>query len=102
MVRSLRPADSLVGMSAKDFGGLVNNYGHFLGIHDQSLTLYSLRRGEESWHFATYRNLDATRMLGRWQQERTARLHIDGAVAELVNMQLTQKGAERAANARNV
>ena len=41
-------------------------------------------------------------MLGRWQWERTARLYIDGAVAELVNALLTQRGARRASAARNV
>ena len=102
VVRSLGPADSLVGMSAKDLAGLLKKYGNFLGIYDERLTLYSLRRGGASWHFTTYQNLDATRMLGRWQWERTARLYIDGAVAELVNAQLTQRGARRASAARHV
>ena len=102
VVRSLGPADSFVGMSAKDFAGFPRKYGNFLGIHDERLTLYSLRRGGASWHFTSYQNLDATRMLGCWQRERTARLYIDGAVAELVNAQLTQRGARRASAARNV
>ena len=41
-------------------------------------------------------------MLGRWQWECTARLYIDGAVAELVNAQLSLRGARRASAARNV
>ena len=102
VVRSLGPADSLVEMSAKDFAGFPKKYGNFLGIHDERLTLYSLRRSGASWHFTTYQNLDATRMLGRWQWERTARLYIDGAVAELVNAQLTQRSARRASAVRNV
>ena len=102
VVRSLEPADSLVGMSAKDLADLLKKYGAFLGIYDERLTLYSLRRGGASWHFTTYQNLDATRMLGRWQWERTARLYIDGAVAELVNAELTQRGARRAAAGRNI
>ena len=102
VVQSLGPSDSLVGMSARELAGLLKRYGNFLGIHDERLTLYSLRRGGASWHFTTYQNLDATRMLGRWQWERTARLYIDGAVAELVNAQLTQRGARRASAARNV
>ena len=102
VVRSLGPADSLVGMSAKDLAGLLKKYGSFLGIYDERLTLYSLRRGGASWHFTTYQNLDATRMLGRWQWELTARLYIDGAAAELVNARLTLRGARRASPARNV
>lgn len=102
VVRSFGPADSLVGMSAKDLAGSPQKYGTFLGIHGGRLSLYSLRRGGASWHFTTYQNLEATRMLGRWQWERTARLYIDGAFAELVNAQLSQRGARRASAARNV
>ena len=59
------------------------------GVTHSNLTPYSLRRGGATWHFLRYGNLDATTVLGRWAQSRTARIYIHGAAADLAGWKLS-------------
>ena len=63
------------------------------GLSGPRLTPYSLRRGGATWHFLRYGSLDATTLRGRWEHSRTARLYIEGASAELTELQPRPKFA---------
>lgn len=92
----LQPNESLCGCSARHLSQVLKSLGSFVGVNNERLTLYSLRRGGASWHFTTYQHLDATQALGRWEQQRTVRLYINAAVAELAASEIAGKGLKRA------
>ena len=67
-----------------EFGVLTSDFrflAAFFGISHGRLSLYSLRRGGASHNFLKYGSLDRTKLRGRWQNETTGRLYIEGAAA---------------------
>ena len=58
-----------------------------LGVQDKRFQGYSFRRGGASWYFLKTGRLDSTVVRGRWQSEKTARIYIDDAAAELGRVQ---------------
>ena len=66
--------------------------GRMVGLVHPQLTGYSIRRGGASWHFLAFHSLDATTLLGRWKQKRTARLYIAGAAAEIASWHIGGAG----------
>ena len=54
-----------------------------LGFTPDRLTPYGIRRGAATWHFLKFGKLSVTTSLGRWENERTARIYVEGAAAEL-------------------
>ena len=75
--------------SAKTFGDDVRWAANLFGVSHKKLTPYGLRRGGATWHFLRYGSLDATAVLGRWEQVRTARIYIQGAAASLAEWKLS-------------
>ena len=59
-----------------------------LGLPLRRLSLYSLCRGGATHHFMAHRNLSHTAAFGRWEHEKTARIYIDEAGAQLNEWQL--------------
>ena len=62
-----------------------------VGFSHSRLTPYSLRRGGATWHMHTFGSLSTTALLGRWRQERTAKIYIDGAAAEWASWQFSEE-----------
>lgn len=52
---------------------------------------YSLRRGGATHHFRKYNNMSRTCLMGRWGNERTARIYITDALAMLTEITLSAK-----------
>lgn len=92
VVQSLNSSERIYNGS---FATLSREYrwlaGHF-GLARSRLTLYGLRRGGATWHFLNFGNWDALAERGRWSQVRTARLYVEGAAAELTDMQISERG----------
>jgi len=66
--------------------------GRLVGFEHKRFTPYSLRRGGATWHFHKYGSLHLTAVAGRWKQERTAKIYIDGAAAEWASWQFGPLG----------
>ena len=69
--------------SGREFREEFRRLGALLGMPLERLTPYSLRRGGATWHFQCLGSLALTTAHGRWADERTARIYIDGALAQL-------------------
>ena len=54
----------------------------------EGLTLYSLRRGGATHAFRTSNNLSWVCLIGRWSHEKTARIYITDALAQLTDINL--------------
>ena len=62
---------------------------HELGVPAAEVSGYSLRRGGATWNFLMHGSLARTAVLGRWASERTARIYIDGAMAQQARWRLS-------------
>ena len=89
--------DRLYRKTPSNFGAELRELGGLVGLPTQRLTPYSLRRGGATWHFSKYGQLSRTTLLGRWQNERTARIYIDQALAEQTLWSLSSRAAARPA-----
>ena len=81
----------LYSRPAKFLGEDLRWLGSLVGFSHNRFTPYSLRRGGATWHMHTYGSLSTTALLGRWKQERTAKIYIDGAAAEWASWQFDEK-----------
>ena len=68
-----------------------------VGLRTRGITGYSLRRGGATWHFATFGSLEKTATHGRWAQIKTARIYIDGALAQQAEWALSEDSRTRLA-----
>ena len=80
--------------SGQRFREELRQLGAALGLPTRYLTPYSLRRGGASWHFQAQGSISRTMVHGRWSAERTARIYIDNALAQLGEWQLTLRVLE--------
>ena len=64
---------------------------------DSGVRPYSLRRGGATYHFRRFGNMDKTMEIGRWQHQKTARVYVNSALAELAVLHLPAKASSRVA-----
>ena len=95
------PSRPIFAGKAKEFSSVLRSYALRLGFRHPRLSLYSLRRGGAAWHFATWASYDKTCEAGRWAQIRTARIYIDGAIAEHRPLCLSHSHLERMTKAQS-
>ena len=69
-----------------------------IGMSPAQVTGYSLRRGGATWFLLTSGNMASTTVHGLWADERTARIYIDGAMAQQAQWALSQ-ASEQACSA---
>ena len=81
--RARRPEETVFRGTGFQFRQELRDLGRTLRLPTSKLTPYSLRRGGATWHFQQYGSLSRTTVHGRWADERTARIYIDGALAQL-------------------
>ena len=67
-----------------------------LGFHSDRVSGYCLRRGGATWHFHRFGSVSLTAALGRWKQERTVRIYVEGAAAEAASWQLSDSQSKLA------
>ena len=91
----LGPGDRVYTRGVRFFGEDLRWLGSMVGFRHQRFTPYTLRRGGATWHFHRHGSLALTALTGRWQQERTAKIYIDGAAAEWASWQVDEVNAER-------
>ena len=84
----LKPGDTLYSRPARFFGEDLRWLAALVGFRHERLLPYSLRRGGATWHMHKYGSLSLTALLGRWKNDRTAKIYIDGAAAEWATWQL--------------
>ena len=94
-LRRKDPSAPLLPGGARRLNLTLKKYAKFLGISEGKITAYGFRRGGASWHFTKYHSYDLTQELGRWQDQRTARIYIDGAVQDVVATNLSDVGRLR-------
>ena len=76
--------------TAAQFNNTLRDLGRRVGLPTHQLTGYALRRGGATWHFLMYGHLGKTTVHGRWGQEKTARIYIDGALAQQTEYALSK------------
>ena len=86
----------------KQFNEDIKWLAGLFGITGPDLTAYVLRRGGATWHFMRYGSLDATAALGRWEQNKTAKIYIQSAVADVVKWSLSPDDKSRVKLAKKV
>ena len=98
VVRALRrrclgllPGDMLMDLTQPAFRQLFTRAVRFFDLVELRILPYSLRRGGATWDFRVYGKMSRTLDRGRWQQERTARLYVQDALALLGDMQLSER-----------
>ena len=77
------PQAKLYRGTGQSFRQELRDLGSTLAVPTSRLTPYSLRRGGATWHFREFGSLSKTTVHGRWSNERTARIYIDGALAQM-------------------
>ena len=91
LVRTSTDADKrLFPFGGQGLTGKLRNLASSLGLNPSEVSGYSLRRGGATWHFVLNGSLSKTTVHGRWADERTARIYIDGAMAQLARGALTK------------
>ena len=85
-------AERICWQSPRCFGDDLRWLAGLVGFRHARLTPYSLRRGGATWHLHRYGSLSSTTILGRWQQEKTARIYIAGAASEWTAWQFSERG----------
>ena len=72
----------VLGVPAGGFNDVLRRLAGRAGIPGRGVSGYSLRRGGATWHFLSGGSLSKTTVHGRWAHEKTARIYIDGAMAQ--------------------
>ena len=72
-------------MFRKVFKALVELFG----LCDVRLEVYSLRPGGATRDFLRRGRMELTLLIGRWQSTKAARVHLESAAAESVELRLT-------------
>ena len=83
--------DQLYARAPRFFARDLNKLLDFFGRTGFGFLPYSLRRGGATWHFHKYGSMALTCELGRWQNERTARIYIEDAAASLAEIKLSSE-----------
>ena len=87
-VRNLDPDATIYDKSPPHFVEDLRWTAAMYGVQSPDLTAYALRRGGATWHFGQFGSIDTTANLGRWEQSRTAKIYIQGALSDLVNWKI--------------
>ena len=82
------PEERLFPFQATRFVEELREYVREAGMANTAVSGYSLRRGGATWYFTTTGSMSRTTVHGRWGSERTARIYIDGAMAQLAKARL--------------
>ena len=84
----LLPGDSILHRTGAQFRKVFAAAVLECGL-DSGIRPYSLRRGGATYHFRRFGNMDKTMEIGRWQHQKTARVYVNSALAELAVLQLS-------------
>ena len=90
------PADmQLLQSSVPDFRQTFEQLLTAVGCNRMGFKPYSLRRGGATMHFRRHQNFEATLLLGRWADSRTARIYLEDAVQTLLSNQFNPNQLEQ-------
>ena len=91
----LLPEQRLFDFDYAQVAAFTTHLGRFFGVSDPRLTSHTNRRGGATYFFQACGSYDLTQQQGRWSQLKTARLYIDGALADLSQQTLPEWGRSR-------
>ena len=80
----------LFPFSAQKLVDLLRGLLREAGFPAHNVSGYSLRRGGATWFMLATGSMAATSVHGRWASERTARIYVDGAMAQQARLAMTE------------